>query len=262
MMARLYSSVLSIISVALFGLGCEAFAPIAKTSSLSKTALNVVEANDFLSNPEDARRLFYFWFGGTSGGGGIAVAAFPQMYARAKAVTDLKGLGPTLGGEKIGLPTLLCGLPEDLSKADVEKILKNRMSTETMVAKGPQDSYFAQLGYLRYEAFEKANPKCNPLALRAVFDALTTSSATVDPEEAQALLDSFKDDIGKFKSALITNKLKGYGAIGTLLFLLGIALGTSADAFASGWFPEWPGNNHFPINIVSPGFWTIPQYWI
>jgi len=263
-MIRIGSSVIVAITVFVLGHSCQAFAPNAvphsTVKSLSKTSLNLGDTSIF-SDPDSARRLFYFWFGGTSGGGGIAVAAFPQMFSRFQKIQELKGIGPTLGGEKLGMSTLLCGLPEDISKADVEKIVNNKMSTEKMVAKGPQDSYFAQKGYLRFEAFEQANPKCNPLALRAVFDAFTTSSATVDPREAQILLDSFRQDTSIINKALISNKLKGYSAIGTLLLLLGIALSTCGDAFSHGWFPDWPGNQNFPIGLVSPGFWTIPQYW-
>lgn len=262
-MNRLSASFVVAISILLLGQRCQAFAPAPRsvaTPTVSKTSLSLMQASDLLSDPENSRRLFYFWFGGTSGGGGIALAAFPKMYDRFSKVQDLKGVGPTLGGEKLGISTLLCGLPEDLSKADVEKILKNKMTTERMVDRGPQENYFASKGYLTFDAFEKANQKTNPLALRAIFDALTTSSSIADPEDAQSLLDSFRDDTENFKSSLLKSKFRGYSAIGFLLFLLSLAVGTCADAFSHGWFPEWPGT--LPIGLISPGFWTIPDYWI
>jgi hypothetical protein len=93
---------------------------------------------------EDARKLFYLWFFGGSGGGGISIAAFPAMYDRFSNMRSLKGLGPTAGGETIGVSPL-CGFPEDLSLADVQKILKNPMSVERMVETGPKDSFWAEV---------------------------------------------------------------------------------------------------------------------
>ena len=87
---------------------------------------------------DGARRLFFLWFFGASGGGGIAVGAFPQMYENFQNIQGLKGVGPTQGGEKIGLSPL-CLFPEDLYTKDVEKILNNKMTTEQMVKKGPKD---------------------------------------------------------------------------------------------------------------------------
>ena len=174
----------------------------------------------------------------------------------------LKGQGPTLGGDKLGISTLLCGLPQDLSSADVDKILRNKKSVEQMVKNGPKDSFWAERGYLRFEAFEAANPNCNPLALRTIFDALTTSTSTVEPDVAQRLLDEFRQDTDTFKNTLLLSKVKGYSAVGFLLFLLGLTATVSAESLAAGWFPDWPGNDNFPIGLVNPGIWTIPDYWI
>lgn len=226
------------------------------TTSSSHLSLANVDPADV----DSARKLFYLWFGGGSGGGGIAIAAFPKMYSRFQDMRSLKG-NAAAGGDTIGVSPL-CGLPDDLKLADVQKILNNRMSVTQMVKKGPQDSFWAQRGYLRFEAFEAANKKCDPLTLRAVFDAMTTSSSTVEPDVAQELLDSFKTDINIFKTTLLSSKLKGYAAIGLIVFLLGLAATVSVDALARGWFPEWPGRENFPIGLVDPGVWTIPGFWI
>jgi|AntRauTorckE5430_2_1112549.scaffolds.fasta_scaffold00775_7 hypothetical protein len=229
------------------------------TTVTSTTALALTEIN--MEEVESYRKLFYLWFFGGSGGGGIAIAAFPAMYTRFDAMRSLKNEGPTLGGESIGLSPL-CLYPRDLSLSDVEKVLNQKIKVEQMVSRGPMDSFWAQRGYLRYEAFVQANQNCNPLAVRAIFDALTTSTSTVEPDVAQELLDSFKGDVGAFKRELLKSKVKGYAAIGTLLILLGLAADVSGEALAGGWFPEWPGNDNFPVGLVSPGVWTIPDYWI
>lgn len=233
------------------------------TSPSRSSPLHLTETDitEIAASSEDARRLFYLWFFGGSGGGGIAVAAFPKMYDRFQTMRSLRDLPPTLGGPTVGLSPL-CGYPRDVTRADLEQILSNPMTVEEMVEKGPKDSFWAEMGYLRYEAFEAANDGANPLTIRAVFDALTTSTSTVEPDTAQELLDGFRADGGKFKSKLLVTKGTGWSAIGVLVFLLGLTAYVSGEALAKGWFPDWPGNMNFPVGLVSPGVWTIPDYWI
>mmetsp|Transcript_12077 Transcript_12077/g.18135 ORF Transcript_12077/g.18135 Transcript_12077/m.18135 type:complete len:289 (-) Transcript_12077:390-1256(-) len=232
-----------------------------KSHTTTTTALSLADID--MAEVESFRKLFYLWFFGGSGGGGIAIAAFPAMYDRFSAMRSLASSEPTLGGPTINLSPL-CLYPQDIALKDFEKIINNKMTVEQMVKKGPQESFWAQRGYLRFEAFEAANKKCNPLALRAIFDALTKSTSIAEPDVAQELLDSFRGSGGVelFKGKLLKSKFSGYGAIGFLLFLLGLAAETSADALAKGWFPQWPGLENFPIGLVDPGVWTIPDYWI
>lgn len=234
-------------------------AKLPAVTTKSKTSLSVASVDP--EDIESARRLFYLWFFGGSGGGGIALAAFPKMYGRFQDMRSLKGQGPTAGGETIGISPL-CGYPEDLKLADVQKIFNNKMSVERMVETGPKDSFWAERGYLRFEAFEAANKNCNPLALRVIFDAMTTSTSTVEPDIAQESLDKFKNDIEVFKKTALASKAKGYSAIGVLLFLLGITAEVAGQALAEGWFPEWPGYDNFPVGLIDPGVWTIKDYWI
>ena len=76
--------------------------------------------------------------------------------------------GPSLGGETIGISPL-CLYPRDLSKADVDKVLNNKLSVEKMVEKGPKVSYMAEKGYLCFAAFQEANQNCNPLTGKSAF---------------------------------------------------------------------------------------------
>lgn len=249
------------------------------TSTTTSTALSLTDID--MAEAESFRKYFYLWFFGGSGGGGIALTAFPAMYSRFSSMRSLASSTPTLGGPTIQLSPL-CLYPQDISLKDFSQIINNKMTVEQMVQRGPKDSFWAEKGYLRYEAFEAANPNCNPLALRAVFDALTTSTSIVEPDVAQKLLISFRGDafsntgvgskelfeadvgsgVELFKWTLLKSKFSGYGAIGFLVFLLGLAAETSAEAFAKGWFPEWPGRENFPMGLVDPGVWTIPDYWI
>lgn len=211
---------------------------------------------------EGSRRLFYLWFFGGSGGAGLGISAFPGMYQRFLSVQRLKGQGPTLGGENLGVSPL-CGLPEDLKVKDVQKILNKKMTVEQIVKKGPQESFWAQKGYLRVEAFQAANKDCNPLAVRAIFDAMSTGTSNVEPYVAQAYLDEFRNDLESFKKTLLFSKVKGYVAIGTVLGLLGLTASVCAESLADGWFPDWPGRDNFPISLfTNPGILSIKDYWI
>lgn len=212
---------------------------------------------------EGARREFFLWFVGASGGAGIARSQFPKMYENTRITSSLKGVGPTAGGDMIPLNPF-CFYPSDISKEDYKKIVNNRKSVEQIVDSGPKDSYLAELGYLTYPAFVAGNPGCNPLALRAIFDTFATGTNNVEPNVAQKAIDSFKADPSgaTFANMLLVSKLRGFSAIFALLFLLGLADVIAFDAAYRGWFPEWPGKDNLPLGLINPGLWTIPQYWI
>lgn len=260
--------ILLLISCSCSVLGFSPTISILKSSLLPK--IDSTSSALFVSDPgssvdlavEGSRRLFYLWFFGGSGGAGLGISAFPGMYQRFKNVQKLKGQGPTAGGENLGISPL-CGLPEDLKIKDVQKILNKKMTVEQIVKKGPQDSFWAQKGYLRVEAFQAANKDCNPLAVRAIFDAMSTGTSNVEPYVAQAYLDEFRKDLETFKKTLLFSKFKGYVAIGTVLGLLGLTASVCAESFADGWFPNWPGRENFPLSLfTSPGILSIKDYWI
>lgn len=121
-------------------------------------------------------------------------------------------------------------------------------------------------GYLTFKAWDQANEaaKNNPLAVRAVMDAMAKSSDVVAPEVAQEKMNAYLADLNEFKADLLKNKLTGYSAFFVLLFLLGLADVVAAGHAYHGWFPEWPGAEGFPFTIfdAEKGLATIPQYWI
>jgi hypothetical protein len=43
-----------------------------------------------------------------------------------------------------------------------------------MVAAKPEISYMASRGYLQYKCFQQSLTECNPLAVRVVFDAISS----------------------------------------------------------------------------------------
>ena len=172
---------------------------------------------------DGARKEAFFWFFGASGGAGIARGAFPKMYQNTRFIQSLKGVLPTEGGETVGLSPL-CGYPQDVSKADLAKIVNNPKTIEEIVDENPYpENFLAVKGYLIYDAFVDGNPDCNPLALRAIFDTFSQSTNVVEPTKAQQKIDSYKADPSgeTFKNELLLSKAKGYAAIATLLFLVG-----------------------------------------
>jgi len=226
------------------------------------TTLRVLPESVEAGGPAAAQSYFFLWFFGGSGGAGVALRQFPQQFDKFKSLRAMSGDGPTSGGDTIGISPL-CLYPRDLSKMDLEKVLSNKLSVEDMVKRGPKPNYLSEKGYLCYESFVQANKGCNPLTIRAVFDALSTGDI-VAPDVAQMKLDSFvgdkSSDFSVFKSELLKTKLVGFSSIAFLLFLLGPIVGsTCLEALAKGWFPEWPGNENLPWSLLSP--WTIPDYW-
>jgi hypothetical protein len=175
------------------------------------TSLNILPESIAAGGPDAARGYFFIWFFGGSGGGGVALRQIPQQYAKFRSLTEMKDDGPSAGGETVGLSPL-CLYPRDLCQADLKKVLNNKLSVEKMVEVGPKPNYLSERGYLCYESFVAANKGCNPLTVRAVFDAMSTGD-NVDPELAQSKLDLFRNDnssdLSAFKNELLNTKLTG-----------------------------------------------------
>jgi hypothetical protein len=236
-----------------------AAAPVVAASKTTHTRLNAVV--DVATAMETSRAAFFLWFFGASGGAGIARSAFPRMYDSAQAIKRLKGEGKTLGGETIRLNPL-CGYPEDLAVADVKKILNNKLTVEKLVQKYPvEGNFLSAKGYLTFKAFQEANKDNNPLAVRAIFDSLNSSTEVCSPDVAQEKLDSYRENPSLIASELLLAKAKGLAAIFTLLFLLGLADVTAFGHAREGWFPDWPGISNFPVSFISD-LKAIPNYWV
>jgi hypothetical protein len=124
---------------------------------------------------------------------------------------------------------------------------------------------FCSVPSLAYDAFKQANKDCNPLAVRAIFDTFNTNANIVEPEKAQNLLDSYKQDLSSVNGGLLKAALLGYLVIGTLLLLLFLA---DYEAFVvhalSGWFPMWPGLDDLPGSLFDSetGLLALPKYFV
>ena len=245
------------------------------TETRTSTQIHLAEA-DLPAASAMARGSIVLWGCGAAGAAGIGRVAFPKQFQRFLEAQKLQGVGPTNGGAKLGLPSLLLGYPEDVSLADIQQIVNNPMTVTEMTTKFPEpeggDYMAVKNGYLNIRAFREANANANPLAIQVVFESFSRSNDNVPPDIAQTALDKYStisSDGGKLQSEL-TGRLLGakaqvWASGATLLFLLGIAdVFTFSDLYA-GWFPDWPGGKNFPMSM-----WTlphgspfeIPNYWI
>ena len=249
--------------------GVDSFAPSTMPLSFGSGSPTSSTTSLFVLDPAEmsgARTAFFLWFFGSSGGLGVALSAFPKLVSNFLEIRKLKGIGPTKDGERIGL-SFLTGYPEDLYASDILNIANFPQSTEEIVKQYPiPNDFLSSRGYLTYAAFQQAHAaqgQTNPLAVRAVFDAFSTSD-TVNPIVAQNKLDQLKKNPASIQTDLLKNKLSCYGAVLTLLFLLGLAELIAAGHAWQGWFPEWPGGVDFPTRLLEPnaGLQDIPKYWV
>ena len=99
-----------------------------KFSTRTTQALNVIP-EAFTDTPEHAQQYFFIWFFGGQGGATVALGQFPKQFEKFKSLFDMSEEGPTESGETVGLSPL-CLYPRDISKADLEKVLNNKLSVE------------------------------------------------------------------------------------------------------------------------------------
>jgi hypothetical protein len=231
-----------------------------------------------VTSVDQARTAFFIWFFGASGGVGIATKAFPRMYKNFQTTRQMKVVAapvaaargprtaPPVVEEMIGISPL-CGYPQDIPVRDVQQIVQKSRNMAELIQKYPiADNFLSQQGYLTYAAFQKAHVKCNnPLAVRAVFDALNKGADVCIPDQAQAIIDELIDNPKLLATKVLQAKAVGYAAITALLFLLAVAFyETFIVHLRLGWFPAWPGLENLPSSLFDPatGLTAIPQYWL
>eukprot|EP00591_Stephanopyxis_turris_P007442 CAMPEP_0195510280 /NCGR_PEP_ID=MMETSP0794_2-20130614/2970_1 /TAXON_ID=515487 /ORGANISM="Stephanopyxis turris, Strain CCMP 815" /LENGTH=267 /DNA_ID=CAMNT_0040637667 /DNA_START=26 /DNA_END=829 /DNA_ORIENTATION=+ len=204
--------------------------------SSSSLLLSLIKKTD----PSEARGVFWFTFIASSGGLGIGAKQVPEILKDLDNIKALAGVGPTLGGEELKtskIATLI--YPVALSKKDVEKVIKSVPSCAKISAQGDSTSYMASGGYIDRADFSKALRGCNPLAIRAVFDALSEGKGSyASPTTIDAKLEDWrgKGGINAFAENLqsaISTKLSSYLA---LAFIFAIVADLCIENAIQGWF--------------------------
>ena len=170
--------------------------------------------------------FFFFFFGG-SGALGIGAAQVPRLLAASEGLRARAG-APSEGGEELGAsPLATFGYPEPLRTKDIEKIIREFPESKKIQALAMGKSYMSQMGYLEREAFDKSLPKCNPVAMYAVYDAASGGGGDLAPPQVvEARLKEWRGPGGieKFKSDLLSANLKKLSAFGVFAFLILLVL--------------------------------------
>lgn len=189
----------------------------------SSLLLNILQRVD----PSQARSEFFFFFFGGSGALGLGFKQIPGLIAEYQKVQQLSG-GVTKGGENLEIsPLATIGFPEPLKKADIEDILNDFPSVDVISANGPKRSYLAQRGLLERDGFVASLPGKNPLALYAVYEALSKGGGDLaSPTEAKQFISKWLGEGGieAFKSDLTVATTKKYAAYAVFLFLIAVVL--------------------------------------
>ena len=258
----------------------DAFVPSSPSVSSNRLKQQIGMLTDpaAIEEMESARFAFWMCFYGAAGVGSIGRELIPIVFGR---YTSTKALGTSAGvvkerneDEDLGI----WGYPEKITKKDVENILKNPLSPEAIARKYPIEkeegaeerykyTHIDVVPSLSYDAFVRANPRANPVALRAVFDSFSNSiggSNSVSPITAQINLDIYKSNVKAMTKKLNNGKILGLAAFFGVLVLLGIADWLAIFHIWRGWFPEWQGFSDLPGSLfdADTGLRVLPEYFV
>jgi len=263
---------------------------IQTTQSPSKlNAAMVPTSPEAIQEMANARFAFGLCFYGAAGIGSIGRELIPVVFGRYKSTSSLES-GETASKTTKATTTTrdndedlgIWGYPEKIYRKDVEAILNNPLTPLQIAKKFPiaeeryQYTHMKDaVPFLGYEGFVKANPKANPVALRAVFDGFSNSiggSDAVSPVTAQRQLDLYLQP-GQGRSKTVTDqlakKLNGGKALGIaafvfLLVLLGVGDGLAIFHLWKGWFPEWQGFSNMPDSLFDGdiGVTVLPNFFV
>lgn len=229
---------LSFLSIVLIVSSANALLPSSQSRSRNILRMSADPSSLLVSllqkaDKQQATAEFYFFFFGGSGALGIGGAQVPKLLAQNKLLQSKKG-GRTLGGADLGAsPLATFGYPESIKYNDIESIIKTFPTVEKISSLGPKNGYMAQLGYLEREGLEKALPNANPVALYAIFDALSEGGGDLaSPTIAAALVQSWKapGGIDKFKNALLLANSKKLVALSFFAFLILLVIDLVAES--------------------------------
>jgi len=249
---------------------------VSKNTRDSSSKLHI--ATEIVAEMSAARGAFWMCFFGASGVGSIGRELIPIVFGRYQANRNTETEAVDNNGKELDLSTAtdmgIWGYPNKIYQEDVVKILNNPLNAEAIVQKFPVEreavyeySHTTNPVFLTYEAFGKANPKANPVALRAAFDSFSNSiggSNAISPFVAQEKIDLYKGDVGAMTKKLNNGKLSGIAAFVLVLCLLGLADGLALYHVWKGWFPEWQGFTNMPASLFNSdiGILTIPEYFV
>ena len=264
--------------------------PVPARVSSSKVTLQagvVPTTAETIQEMANARFAFGMCFYGALGIGSIGRELIPIVFGRYQTTSSLESDGTMAVGSRGTVQNDdddlgIWGYPEQIYRKDVEMILNNPLTPLAIAKKYPiekdedADKRYTythmteSVPFLGYDGFVKANPRANPVALRAVFDSFSNSiggSNAVSPITAQGNIDLYLNN--KAVTGELAKKLNGGKSIGISAFVFLLALLGIGDALAifhlwKGWFPEWQGFSDMPSSLFDQniGITVLPNFFV
>lgn len=183
-------------------------------------------------DPSEAAASFWFYFIAGSGALGIGASQVPKIKSSFDVLKNYAQSPITEGGEDLLTPF---GYPEPIKTKDVQKILAQLPSVETILQKGEKTSYMAKKGYCERSGFTNALKDCNPLAANAVFEALSGGAGDlIAPDILSTKMDQLKG-LDDFQSQLRAATLQKTSAYAVFAFLMALILDFIVESGINAW---------------------------
>jgi hypothetical protein len=184
--------------------------------------------------PSMAAKQFWFFFFAGSGALGIGGAQVPKILASFDALKQLAASPLTEGGDDFCTPF---GYPEAVKTKDLQKIIEVLPTVDVILDKGAKTSYMAQRGYCERSGFVNALEGCNPLAISAVYDAVSGGAGDLlAPEQVSSGITELKTNgLDGFQSLLNVATAKKLSAYGVFAFLIALVLDLIVESGSNAW---------------------------
>lgn len=170
-------------------------------------SMQMITEASMVEEISSARFAFWMCFYGAAGVGSIGRELIPIVFGRYEFNRNLAS--DTFNAPKVSssdksqdLDLKIWGYPEKIYSDEVKAILNNPLSPDQIAKKYPIESFegseeryeythITKPIFLSYDAYVKANPRANPVALRAVFDSFSNSIGGGNAVCFNLFIDSF-----------------------------------------------------------------------
>lgn len=170
-------------------------------------SMQMITEASMVEEISSARFAFWMCFYGAAGVGSIGRELIPIVFGRYEFNRNLAS--DTFNAPKVSssdksqdLDLKIWGYPEKIYSDEVKAILNNPLSPDQIAKKYPIESFegseeryeythITKPIFLSYDAYVKANPRANPVALRAVFDSFSNSIGGGNAVCLNLFIDSF-----------------------------------------------------------------------
>lgn len=207
--------------------------------------------------------------------GSIGRELIPIVFKRYETNSKLQSSNTATTKKKTDLN--IKGYAERIYLEDVQSILSNKLDAISIATKYQGDKSekyeYTHLKtqnippFLSFEAYQRANPTSNPVALRAVFDSFSNSLGginSISPITAQERIDEYTSNIYTMVQRLNRSKVLGLSAFIFVLSLLGFVDYLTIYHLWRGFFPEWNGFIDLPFSLLDEeiGISVLPKYFV